>query len=216
MSPMKEVLILLFIIYWLEESSFLTDWNYSSQYSLQTCPCKFECIHLGIVHSPHTTYSSHFTLTLLVTVAIFLGNWTCTKPGQTWVAGRLKSEREADMKVRSMKIRSTKYTHIQMVKQIPLRYRHLLLNLERIPFCNRLLVQWLSGVQPFATLWTAAHQASLSSTNSQSLLKLMSIKSVIPSKHFILCHPLLFRPSVFSSIRVFPKESVLHIRWPKY
>lgn len=54
MSPMKEVLILLFIICSLEESSFFTDWNYSSQYSLQTCPCMFVCIHLGIVHSPHT------------------------------------------------------------------------------------------------------------------------------------------------------------------
>ena len=78
------------------------------------------------------------------------------------------------------------------------------------------LVQSLNRVWLFATLWTAVHQASLSSTNSQSLLKLMSIKSVILSKQFILCHPLLLLPSVFSSIRVFPNESVLHIRWPKY
>ena len=63
--------------------------------------------------------------------------------------------------------------------------------------------------------WTAAHQASLSITNSQSLLKLMSIKSVMPSNHLILCHPLLL-PSIFPSIRVFSNESVLHIRWPKY
>ena len=66
-----------------------------------------------------------------------------------------------------------------------------------------------------ATPWTAAHQASLSITNSQSLLKLMSIESVMPSNHLILCHPLL-PPSIFPSIRVFSNESVLHIMWPKY
>ena len=77
-------------------------------------------------------------------------------------------------------------------------------------------VQSLSHVQLFATPWTAARQASLSITNSQSLLKLMSIKSVMPSKHLILCLPLLLLPSVFPSIRVFSNESVLHIRWPKY
>ena len=65
------------------------------------------------------------------------------------------------------------------------------------------------------TPWTAARQASLSITNSWSLLKLMSIESVIPSNHLILCHPLL-PPSIFPSIRVFSNESVLHIRWPKY
>ena len=64
------------------------------------------------------------------------------------------------------------------------------------------------------TPWTAAHQASLSITNPQSLLKLMSIKSVMPSNHLLLCHPLL--PSIFPSIRVFSSESGLHIRWPKY
>ena len=66
------------------------------------------------------------------------------------------------------------------------------------------------------TPWTAARQASLSITNSQSLLKLMSIESVMPSNHLILCRPLLLPPSIFPSIRVFPKESALHIRWPKY
>ena len=66
------------------------------------------------------------------------------------------------------------------------------------------------------TPWTAAHQTYLSITNSQSLLKLMSIKSVMPSNHLILCHPLLFLPSVFPSIRVFSNESVLRIRWPTY
>ena len=78
--------------------------------------------------------------------------------------------------------------------------------------------QWklLSHVQLFATPWTAAHQASLSITNSQSLLKLMSMELVMPSNHLILCHPLLLLPSVFPSIRVFSNRSVLCIRWPKY
>ena len=66
------------------------------------------------------------------------------------------------------------------------------------------------------TTWTAAHQASLFITNSWSLLKLMSTKSVMQSNHPILCHPLLLLPSIFPSIRVFSSESVLHIRWPKY
>ena len=77
-------------------------------------------------------------------------------------------------------------------------------------------VQSLSHVQLFATPWTTAHQASLSITRSQSLLKLISIESEMPSKHLILCLPLLFLPSIFSSIRVFSNESVLPIRWPKY
>ena len=77
-------------------------------------------------------------------------------------------------------------------------------------------LQSLSCVQLFATPWTAARQASLSFINSQSLLKLISIKLVMPSNHLILCYPLLLLPSVFPSIRVFSNESVLHIRWPKY
>ena len=77
-------------------------------------------------------------------------------------------------------------------------------------------VQSFSRVQLFATPWTAAQQASLSITNSQTLLKLMSIELVMPSKHLILCCPLLLLPSIFPSIRVFSSESVLHIRWPKY
>ena len=68
----------------------------------------------------------------------------------------------------------------------------------------------------FGTPWTAAHQPSLSITNFQCLLKLMSIESVMPSNHLILCCPLLLPPSIFLSIRVFSSESVLHIRWPKY
>ena len=82
--------------------------------------------------------------------------------------------------------------------------------------------QWLSSVQSlsrvrlFVTPWTAACQASLFITNSWSLLKLMSIDSVMPSNHLILCRPLLFPPSIFPSIRVFSNESVLCIKWPKY
>ena len=77
-------------------------------------------------------------------------------------------------------------------------------------------VQVLSRVQLFATPWTAAHQASLSITNSWSSPKLMSIESVMPSSHLILCCPLLLPPSIFPSIRVFSNELVLRIRWPKY
>ena len=77
-------------------------------------------------------------------------------------------------------------------------------------------VQSLICVWLFATSWTTAHQASLSITNSQSLLKLISIELVMPSNHLILCHPLLLPPSIFPSIRVFSNESVLCIRWPKY
>ena len=77
-------------------------------------------------------------------------------------------------------------------------------------------VQSLSRVQLLVTPWTAAQQASLSITNSQSLFILMFIESVMPSNHFILCHPLFLPPSIFPSIRVFSNESVLHIRWPKY
>ena len=77
-------------------------------------------------------------------------------------------------------------------------------------------VQLLSHVQLFVIPWIAAHQGSLSITNSWSLLKLMSVESVMPSNHLVLCLPLLLLPSVFHSIRVFSSESVLHIRWPKY
>ena len=77
-------------------------------------------------------------------------------------------------------------------------------------------VQSLSRVRFFATPWTAACQASLSFTNTWSLLKLMSIELVMPSNHLIFCHPLILLPSIFPSIRVFSNESVFHIRWPKY
>ena len=78
------------------------------------------------------------------------------------------------------------------------------------------VVQLLSCVRLSVTSWTAAHQASLSFSISWSLLKLMSMMSVMPSSHLILCHPLHLLPSIFSSIRVFSNESALHIRWSKY
>ena len=78
------------------------------------------------------------------------------------------------------------------------------------------VVQSLSRIQLFVTPWTAARQASLSFTISWSLLRLMSIESVMPSNHLILCHPLLLLLSVFPSIRVFSNELTLYIKWPKY
>ena len=78
------------------------------------------------------------------------------------------------------------------------------------------VVQSLNLVRLFATPWTAARQASLFITNSRSLLKLMSMESVIPSNHLVLCHPLLLLPSIFPNIGVFSSQSALHIRWPKY
>ena len=95
--------------------------------------------------------------------------------------------------------------------------RHLLLGIKAmtnlIQFSS---VQLLSRVQLFATPWIAALQTSLSITNTQSSLRLISIESVMPSNHFILCRPLLLLPSIFPSIRSFSNGSVLHIRWPKY
>ena len=81
---------------------------------------------------------------------------------------------------------------------------------------NFFAVQSLRHVRLFATTWTAARQASLSFTNTRSLLKLMSTESVMPSSHLVLCCPLLLPPSIFPSIRVFSNELALHIRWPKY
>ena len=97
-------------------------------------------------------------------------------------------------------------------------FSSLLHSRESLVSCNFTVVyvQSFSHVQLFATPWTAAHQASLSITNSQSLLKLMSITSVMPSNHLILCHPFLLLPSICPSIRVFFNALVLRIRWPKY
>ena len=92
----------------------------------------------------------------------------------------------------------------------------MLMSGRSIPATWRSSFQSLSHARLFATPWTAALQVSLSITNSQSLLKFMSIELVIPSNHLILCCPPLLLPSIFPSIRVFSSESVLHIRWPKY
>ena len=104
-------------------------------------------------------------------------------------------------------------------------YQHLYLFYCRVVFCCLVVPQFADGLQ-FSSVaqscptlcdpWTAARQASLSITNPRSLLRFMSIESVMPSNHLILCHPLLLLPSIFPSIRVFSSESVLHIRWPKY
>ena len=93
--------------------------------------------------------------------------------------------------------------------------------LLRVPWIARRFNQGsthnsVQSLRFFATPWTAAHQASLSITNSQSLPKLMSIESVMPSNHLILCCPLLLLPSIFPSIRIFSNESALCIQWPKY
>ena len=98
-----------------------------------------------------------------------------------------------------------------MLETVIFLNKHLLLLL--VQFSS---VQLLSCVWLFAIPWVAAHQASLSITNSQNLLKLTSIESVMPSNHLILCCSLLLPPSIFPSIRVLSNESVLHIRWPKY
>ena len=87
---------------------------------------------------------------------------------------------------------------------------------DSLPKFSVLIAQSLSHVLLFVTPWTAALQASRSITISWSFPKLMSIESVIPSNHLVLCHPLLLMPSIFTSLRVFSIESVLHIRWPKY
>ena len=91
-----------------------------------------------------------------------------------------------------------------------------LLYLPSSPPCQFSSVQLLSHVRLFVTPWTVAHQASPSITNSQSLLRFMSVELVMPSNHLILCCPLLLPPSICSSIWVFSREPVLHIRWPKY
>ena len=103
------------------------------------------------------------------------------------------------------------YTHHVIIAEGEISQRSS--GLDEVQFS---LVQLVIHVQLFLTLWTTACQASLSFTNSRSLLKLMSIESLTPSNNLILCHPLLSPTSIFPSIRVFPKESGLHIRWPKY
>ena len=103
------------------------------------------------------------------------------------------------------------HTFIQMIVLV-----FFILLMYSLMFNSPLVVQSLSHVWLFATPWTAARQTSLSSAISQSLLKLMPIESVMMSNHLILCHPLLFLPFIFSSIRVFSSESALHFKWSKY
>ena len=109
---------------------------------------------------------------------------------------------------------------ILLICQVWVRTSLLLQKLPELSGTQHILdlspVQSLSRVQFFAMPWTATYQVSLSITTFQSLLKLMSITSTMPSNHLILCHPLLLLPSIFTSIRVFTNESVLPSRWPKY
>ena len=124
-----------------------------------------------------------------------------------------------------MKRRGDKnYLKVINIKHVTTEHQNIYWKTENMSVCDRgsmdhpiiSSVQSLSRVWLFATPWTAAHQASSSITNSQSLLKLISIELVMPSNHLILCRPLLLPPSIFPSIRVFSNESALHIRGPKY
>ena len=127
------------------------------------------------------------------------------------ISGEITPER---MKRQSQ---SKNNTQLWMGLEIEARSDAVKSNIAKEPgmFSSVSLVQSLSRVRIFLTPWTAARQASLSITNSRSPPKPMSIESVMPSNHLILCHPLLLLPSIFSSIRVFSNESVLCIRWPK-
>ena len=113
------------------------------------------------------------------------------------------------------KVRYMNQGKVDMVKQEMARVNIDVLGISELKWVRTSSVHLLSNIQLFETPWTAAHQALLSFTNSQSLLKLMSIESVMPSNHLILCHPLLPH-SIFPSIRVFSNESVLHLKWPNY
>ena len=129
-----------------------------------------------------------------------------------------KGQNIAWKKLRKVSINGN-LSHDHVLEELILLRRKNWIPKFQLPFLAwKLTVQFnqlLSLVRLFATPWTAAHQGSLSITNSQSLLKLMPIESVTPSNHLILCHPLLLPPSIFPS-RVFSNESALPIRWPKY
>ena len=114
---------------------------------------------------------------------------------------------------------SSNLTWVFQVISLPFYFFSMLMPLRDLSKClyfSLYSVQSLSHVPLFVIPWTATHQASLSITNSWSLLKLMSIEFVMPSNHLILCHPLLLLPSILPSIRVFSSESILLIRWTKY
>ena len=114
------------------------------------------------------------------------------------------------------KVRYMNQDKLDVVKQEMARVNINILGISELKWMRISSVQSLSNVQLFETPWIATCQALLSITNSQSLLKLMSIESVMPSNHFILCHPLLLLSSIFPSFSVFSNELTLWIRWPKY
>ena len=151
------------------------------------------------LHSPPATSFLYF-----LPVAPFpLQQWSCTVASQTrwpWKP-KIFPLWPFTKEVSCASFAQSKATHTHTIKQ------------HNIAFSS---VQSLSCVPLFAIPWITAHQASLSITNSWSPPKLMSIESVMPSSHLILCCPLLLLPSIFPSIRVFSNESALHIRWPKY
>ena len=130
----------------------------------------------------------------------------------------MKEVREPFCAVSSLRLSQVLCSHPAGVEAEGLQWEDVRLYSAKESTSVRVVVvaQLLSRVWLFVTPWTAACQASLSFTISRSLLDLMSIKLVMPSNHLILCHPLLLLPSIFPSIRVFPNESALHIRWPKY
>ena len=142
----------------------------------------------------------------------FKGNrkpWGVFKRGIKWPKLCFKSLPLEDGRIESFRL-------LSLHKKYEINYGKTEISLHQRLYKSVQFVQLLSCFWLFVTPWTAAHQASLSITNSQSPSKLMSIESVIPSKRLILCRPFLLLPSIFPSIRDFSNKSVLHIRWPKY
>ena len=183
-------------------------------------------------HCPVTAFLSHFLNTILASSHTFFGVFPghaggkestchCRKHKKIWVGSLvqedlLEKEMATCSSILAWKIPWTEEPGRATVHG-PQRVRHdWVTKHTQAHVCFLSSVQSLSCVRLFATPWTAARQASLSITNSQSLLKLMSIESVMPSSHLILCCPLLLPPSLFPSIRVFSDESVLCVRWPEY
>ena len=155
---------------------------------------------LNICHKTDMTYIQFSSIQSLSHVQLFVTLWTAACQASPSI-----TDSQSLLKYRS----------IELV--MPSNHVILCCPLLLLPsiFPSISSVQFLSHVQFFVTPWTSGRQASLTITNSQSLLKLMVIVSVMPYNDLILCHPLLL-PSIFPSIRVFSNESVLHIRWPKY
>ena len=148
--------------------------------------------------------------------------WT-EEPGGLWSTGRKESDRTqaAEQSARHSPRSPRSRLRIEQTTSPSLLYQCLLtlelgFSVSRYVFLGYQFSSVQLLVSDSTAPWTAAHQASLSIITSRSLFKLMSIELVVPSNHLILCHPLLLLPSIFPSIRVFPSESVLRIRWPKY